>query len=555
MIPGFIQRFLTFDYEYETPIEQQRAQLLYITTSISFVLATLWTVFITIPQVISGNFLEIEVIIPVAAIGVSGTLMWMVQQGKASWAAKLFVLFVFLATVPASTDINNPILMPTLIVPIVMTAVLLDQRILLLVTILIIAMILRGAVFANSEQTIEVSHLGGVIISIGLSSFILGLFDRSLEQLTALSARLLGHARQLDRSSHTMSDNPTRQELIIDAINVLRNRLGFSYIRVVLLGENQQATVTYYSSIGVEQVAQTTTFAFTHNSAFQHALDTLDAQLVMPRDLVNLSNHLLPASTAGVIIPAQGIGQTIALFDIQTEDPNGIELDEVALLKIFVSEVSTRLAYEQTVTALQDDIDKQEVLIEQQRQQILRIQNLQTEGISSDWENYLRLRGVDTIGYDIDNKRQLSGITLDNVPEELRPALSTGEVIVQKVNDVQTVTVPIRLRDNILGAMAFTVPHEIPITDRKIDFIRSVTERLALALDNKRLIEQTQTQAQRESTANEIGSVLLSSTDVESVLQTAADRFNEALGAITTQIYLQPTVLQSMDRVKREDTV
>ena len=82
------------------------------------------------------------------------------------------------------------------------------------------------------------------------------------------------------------------------------------------------------------------------------------------------------------------------------------------------------------------------------------------------------------------------------------------------------------------------MPSNRPITRRQIEIMRNVIQRLALALDNKRLFEQSQSQAQRESKANEIASLLLSSTDMDTVLRLAATNFNDALGAIQTHIEL-----------------
>jgi hypothetical protein len=59
-------------------------------------------------------------------------------------------------------------------------------------------------------------------------------------------------------------------------------------------------------------------------------------------------------------------------------------------------------------------------------------------------------------------------------------------------------------------------------------------------LENKRLFEQSRAQALRESKANQVGNLLLSSTDIETVLNLAAQNFNEALGAVQTKIHLQP---------------
>ena len=283
-----------------------------------------------------------------------------------------------------------------------------------------------------------------------------------------------------------------------------------------------------------------TTFSFTSSSAFQKAINTKLPEVVTQHDLDNLSAHLLPASTMGVVIPAQSLNQVVALFDIQTESLEPIQSETITLLSLFLGQIASNLIYYRTVLTQRDNINEQQLIINQQRQQLLNIQHRQTEGIVTDWQFYLQQRGLEAIGYDINEKRQISALHTEKIPDDLHQVFEKGEILIQQEDQEQVVIIPIRFRETILGAMSFSIPLQIPITERKLEFIRSVTERLALALDNKRLFEQTQTQAERESTANEIGSILLSSTDIQTVLQTAAERFNEALGAVSTQIYLQP---------------
>jgi GAF domain-containing protein len=129
-------------------------------------------------------------------------------------------------------------------------------------------------------------------------------------------------------------------------------------------------------------------------------------------------------------------------------------------------------------------------------------------------------------------------IPVEELNDSLRSALVKGETLVQEDGIQQHISIPILLRGQVLGAIALTLPLNRPVTRRQMEMISSVVQRLALALENKRLFEQSQSQAQRESRANEIAALLLSTTDVEAVMSLAANRFNEALGAIQTRIHL-----------------
>jgi len=539
MILNFIQRLFNLNYRYEDIVEQQRAQRLLYLMGIVLIISGILTIILSIPNIINGQIGTTEAIPPI----VFGTLLgiyYLMQRKRIMMASYIFVTLIFIVSIsPIISNINTPLIILT-IFPIILGGVLLGRRALMIVTLSIILIVLRDSLFGFSATRLDFIVAFAISSTILASGIFLAIFINSTEEIIKLASQIITQTRHLNDNQYNSEIEITQQTLITDAIILLRSQLNFNYIRVIILDDDHTPLQTYYSSIGVEQVAESSTFTFANNSAFQQAINTVSPTFVTRQDAGNLTNHLLPLSNAGVIIPAQSLNQTIALFDIQAESAEEIQPETIAMLNLFIKQVTANLIYHRTVNALRSDIREQQTIIERQRQQLQAIQHLQTEGIITDWESYLHQRGMNAIGYDIDNKRQISDLDKGAIPDDLRPAFEKGETVVQIQEHGQLVTIPIRFRDTILGAISFTIPEEIPMTDRKLEFISSVTDRLALALDNKRLLEQTQTQAKREGVANNIGSILLTSTDVQTVLQTAADQFNEALGAVSTQIYLQP---------------
>ena len=554
MMPSFIRRLFTLNYKYDRIIEEQRAQRLLYIIGIILIASLAWTVFISLPGIVTGQFGIEQIATPIILVATL-ILYFLIQNGHLVWTSRIFVILMFLFSVgPQIDNVNTPEL-ALLILPIVLAGVLLDRLALLLTTGLIVLIILRGALFGNTGTNLEIDMAVGIVFTVGLSAMFLNLFNSSLEQIAESADELISQTRRLGDYRNNVDTDTTQQAIVTSTINLLRSQLGFNYIRVILLDEDHKPIQTYYSSIGIGQVTETSAFPFTSNSALQQAIETASAKIITREDSGNLSAHLLASSNSGIVIPAQSFNQIIALFDIQSENTKPLTQEMIAMLDLFIRQFASDLIYHRTVNTLRDDIHDQQTIINQQGQQLQTIQYLQTEGIVTDWQSYLHQRGLNAIGYDIDSKRQISDLSKGTIPDDLRPAFEQGETIVQIQEHEQLVTIPIRFRDTTLGAISFTIPEEIPITDRKLEFIRSVTDRLALALDNKRLLEQTQIQAKREGVANEIGSILLTSTDVQTVLQTAADQFNEALGAISTQIYLQPASLQSMDNQQRGDKI
>lgn len=547
------EHFLTVRYQYDNPIDRERAQRLLYITAITFITALVWVLGVGIPAMMQNNYGFSEVINLTTPI-IVWILITMIQRGLFVWASRIFVAALFLVVIIGY--LNDP-LSPAnggIILPIIAAGLMLDLRGLMVVTLATILVIGRGLFIPLDNGSIpSASILLSISISAILAAVFIYVFNSSLYQIAARADVLIKQVQSLNILDTTMSNDT--DEVLPQAINVIRNQMGYEYVRIILLDEFQVPIRIVYSSIGVERVATTTDISAANALAFQNVISKQDTIQVSQSERSRLKDHLLPTTHYGLVVPAIYIGQMVALFDIQTETNSPIPDEQIDLLKFFIGQVAGTLVYQRAVSGLRNDISEQQVIIEQQRTQLQNIQLQQAEGIVTDWAYYLRQRGLESIGYDIDPMSRISDLQAGNLPEHLTMALNSGDITVAEQGETQIVAIPIRFRDQVLGVMSFEVPIQLPLTERRLEFIRSVTDRLALALDNKRLFEQTQTQAQREGIANEIGTALLSSTDVHAVLQMAADRFNEALGAISTQIYLQPTNVQQADNQQIEDAV
>jgi GAF domain-containing protein len=150
-------------------------------------------------------------------------------------------------------------------------------------------------------------------------------------------------------------------------------------------------------------------------------------------------------------------------------------------------------------------------------------------------------------GFNFDGEQGMH-IPASDLPPSLRAVLETGAHQVRQEGDVKVVSVPINLRGQLLGAMSFSIAKDRVLSEKQIETAKIVAERLALALENRQLFEQTQAQAERERKASEAAGSFITSTDVESVMNVAVRSFNEALGAIHTRIHLQPSAVMETER-------
>ncbi len=99
--------------------------------------------------------------------------------------------------------------------------------------------------------------------------------------------------------------------------------------------------------------------------------------------------------------------------------------------------------------------------------------------------------------------------------------------------------VPIRLRGEPIGVLEFSdkdAKHTWSEDER--DLVEALADQAALALENARLFEETQSRAQREQLINEITARVRASTNIETILRTAAEELSRTLNLPRTRIRL-----------------
>jgi GAF domain-containing protein len=100
--------------------------------------------------------------------------------------------------------------------------------------------------------------------------------------------------------------------------------------------------------------------------------------------------------------------------------------------------------------------------------------------------------------------------------------------------------IPILLRGQILGVLTVKIQREA-IADDLVEFLRSVTERLSVALENVRLLEEIQSNAERDHLVADISGRVRSATGVDQILRTAAEELGRTLGLSDVLVQLRPT--------------
>ncbi len=121
-------------------------------------------------------------------------------------------------------------------------------------------------------------------------------------------------------------------------------------------------------------------------------------------------------------------------------------------------------------------------------------------------------------------------------PEDMVAARRENQVI---HIDPKTIAIPIRIREQVTGAVRLRKPDEAgKWTEKEINLMQTITDQLSVALESARLYQETQRRAERERLAGEITAHLRSSNDPQTILQTAVQELRQALQASRAQVLI-----------------
>lgn len=252
-------------------------------------------------------------------------------------------------------------------------------------------------------------------------------------------------------------------------------------------------------------------------------------------DGIHRRNEFLPDTAVEAAFPLK-IGNTvIGALDLQSFYPTSFAENDVPVFQSLADNIAIAIdnarLFEQTEQRLREN----QRLLEQTRSTAQEVERLNRELTRQAWSHYLEKR-TEQLSIDID-----FGSSIVRRSEEWTPTLTEAvefnHVVQKSIRDGVSVSMPLRVRGQVIGAMEFELDGEA-LTPEDIDLVQAVGERFGLAAESTRLYEESRRVAQRETMLNEIGGRLQRTNSIDSVLTEAALGLQTSLGANRVAIRL-----------------
>jgi GAF domain-containing protein/HAMP domain-containing protein len=315
---------------------------------------------------------------------------------------------------------------------------------------------------------------------------------------------------------------------------VLRTATGEAGLAMLVNGHRlkigETGMVGYVAAKGVHRIAQEVNKDVTHYK--NPFLPQTRSELALPLKIS--SQNTLLATQGGKPGAGGGIGIltekdiVIGVLDVQSIEPNAFDDEDVRILQTLADQLAVTI--------------QKTYLLQQYRESVQELEATYRQYTGKAWHEYLtnfkRELGVRFYQQKLEPDTQKSLTTLQAM-EERHSILKIEEPESRENGQgkIASLAVPIILRGHTLGVLTVKFMSE-RVNPETISLLENLSERLALALDNARLLEQIQRQAERDRTVSQIATKVRASTDIDTILRTAVQDLSRSLGVSQAIIQL-----------------
>jgi GAF domain-containing protein len=233
-------------------------------------------------------------------------------------------------------------------------------------------------------------------------------------------------------------------------------------------------------------------------------------------DAVFFNNPDLPMTRSEMALPLNVRGQTIGVLDVQSTNPGAFTEKDANSLGILADQVAIAIENARLFGETQRAREEAETLYNQY--------------LSQEWA------AVSRSGAQLGYRQSIIGGELLDEPvdsKEIRSALQSGKVVILDSTDgstQSTIALPVKLRGQTIGVMNIKAQTRNRKWSRdEINLVQAISDRLALALENARLLQESQRRAAKEAKIGEVSTKIGASINMRNVLQTAVEELGRAL--------------------------
>jgi len=342
-----------------------------------------------------------------------------------------------------------------------------------------------------------------------------------LVEANANNERRAKQFQSIAQVARTISSTLEIDNLLSQITTVISREFGFYHVGVFLLDTAREyAVLSAANSEGGQvmlarghrlKVGEKGMVGFVSSTGKPRvALDT-------GADAVFFNNPDLPNTRSEIALPLRAGKQVFGVLDVQSTEPNAFSQEDVSILTTLADQVSI---------AIQNARQNEET-----RKALAESDALSKQFVQIGWQDFTKRQNLLGIRHS-GAKATLLYSKGNGSAENLK---STSQL--RSKGRGTSLSLPIKLRGQVIGTVDVHAPENRQWDQDELDIVTAIIERAAIAMENSRLLNESQKRAAKERTIGEITAKISAQSEVGELLKVAAMELNRTLPG--TEIAIQ----------------
>lgn len=375
------------------------------------------------------------------------------------------------------------------------------------------------------------------------------LLEHRVQERTNELEKRASQQQAASQIARTISGQPSLKTLLTVSVQQVQQRFGYYHCGIFLNDERKEFAVLRAATgeAGRRMIEAGHKLRIGEEGIVGNVVSRGEPRIAVDvgADAAHFRNPYLPETRSEIALPLRSEDSVIGALDVQSRQELAFSKEDLDMLQTIADQLAAAIARIQLVENLQSQI--------QELENRYAIVSRQT------WQTFIR------------QTRRATAFRFSPVLRTLTPgegassaqahlAFQRGKTITAIRTEAETpqttVAVPIKLRGQVLGVLdvQFSTDGVRPETQKMIE---TVADRLGVALDNARLLEELQSRAEREHLVSDISTKIRSTSQVDQILYATAEQLGRALGVSQVIVQLRkeesvPTETQSSGEAKSQ---
>ena len=362
-----------------------------------------------------------------------------------------------------------------------------------------------------------------------LRAALIGLEQRVAERTAELelanerNERRAKQFESISKVSSTISSTRNLDNLLPQITSIISNEFGFYHVGIFLLDTAKEYAILSASNSdgGRRMLERSHRLKVGETGLVGYVTSTGRPRVALDTgaDAIFFNNPDLPETRSEITLPLRAGEETIGALDVQSIDPDAFNQEDIQILSTLADQVSI---------AIQNARQHEET-----RKALVESDSLSRQFIQSGWSRFTRSQQIEGIRHTgakstllYRKSGNIDGKSPSNT-SQLRPR-GRGAVL----------SLPVKLRGEVIGTVDIRSPENRQWDQDELDIVTAILERAAIALENARLLTESQKLAAKERTIGEISARISAQSEIEELLKTAAQELGRTLPGMEIAIQL-----------------